>query len=93
MSRSYRRPYAAPTGVPRSHNDKKRAARGLRRTHNQWLKRVDDFEAALSPHRLECHWNNTYSWARDGRQSLVFPESKRVDDAVMRGYWIQLQRK
>ncbi len=76
MSRSYRRPYAAVTGIPHSHDDKKVAARGMRRKQNQWLQTLDDFDQAIVAHRLECSFNNTYSWARDGRQFLHHPTSR-----------------
>jgi len=69
------------------------AARGLRRKLNQWLHHVDDFDQAMLPHRLECFWNNTYSWARDGHQRMVFPTSRWQSDEVMRRYWVRLQRK
>lgn len=69
MSRSYRVPYSAVTGVPSAHEDKKLAARGVRRRQNQWLqKHGDEEDFGLIPHRLECSGNEVYSWGRDGRQ-------------------------
>lgn len=94
MSRSYRRPYTAVTGNKSAHADKKLAARGLRRRQNQWLHTLEDLERELIPHRLECAFNNTYSWGRDGRQHLVFPGrrgSARFD--FMYRYWLKLHRK
>lgn len=94
MSRSYRKPYTAITGTQSAHADKKMAARGLRRGQNQWLHNLDDLEGDLIPHRLECAWNNTYAWGRDGRQRLVFPDCQgpgRYD--FMYRYWLRLQRK
>ena len=94
MSRSYRKPYAAVTGTKSAHEDKKTAARGLRRRQNQWLSTLEDIDGALAPHRLECAHNNTYDWGRDGRQHLIFPDSRRSDrfDYIYR-YWLKLQRK
>lgn len=94
MSRSYRKPYAAVTGTKSAHEDKKIAARGLRRRQNQWLHMLEDVEGALAPHRLECAYNNTYNWGRDGRQDLVFPDCQGIDRfAFMHRYWLKLQRK
>ena len=94
MSRSYRKPYAAITGTKSVHEDKKTAARGLRRRQNQWLSTLEDIDWALAPHRFECAYNNTYSWGRDGRQRLVFPDCCRPDrSAHMYRYWLKLHRK
>ena len=94
MSRSYRKPYAAVTGIPRSHDDKKAAARGVRRKQNQWLSCLGDYDRYLIPHRFECTWNNTWCWARDGRQSLIFPNTRSGDrNRFMRRYWLDIQRK
>ena len=49
MSRSYRKPYAAITGTKSAHEDKKAAARGLRRRQNQWLSTLEDIDGALAP--------------------------------------------
>ena len=43
MSRSYRKPYTAITGVSSAHHDKKTAVRGMRRRQNAWLRNLDDF--------------------------------------------------
>ena len=61
MSRSYRRPYAAITGLASAKDDKRMAHRGVRRKQNLALKNSIDYENLLLPHRLECAWNNTYS--------------------------------
>jgi hypothetical protein len=66
MSRSYRRPYAAITGLASAKSDKQLAHRGVRRKHNQALITCIDFEDFLLPHALECPWNNNYIWTRDG---------------------------
>jgi hypothetical protein len=68
MSRSYRRPYAAITGLASAKSDKQMAHRGVRRKQDQALKTCADFEGFLLPHVLECHWNNNYIWGRDGAQ-------------------------
>ena len=94
MSRSYRKPYTAVTGAKSAHDDKKFAARGLRRRQNQWLHILKDADEALVPHRLECAYNNTYNWGRDGRQHLVFPDSQgSVRFDFMYRYWVKLHRK
>jgi hypothetical protein len=69
MSRSYRRPFAAITGVASAKRDKQLAHRGVRRKHNLALKACLDYESLLLPHAFECSWNNTYCWGRDGTQT------------------------
>jgi hypothetical protein len=76
MSRSYRKPYCAVTGCDSAKQDKRRAARGLRRTQDQWLRMLEDCDSALAPHRLECTWNSVWSWGRDGKQQLQVPSPK-----------------
>ncbi len=71
MSRSYRRPFAAITGLASAKNDKQLAHRGVRRKQNFALKTCLDYDTLLVPHRLECHWNNTYNWACDDSQGYV----------------------
>jgi hypothetical protein len=68
MSRSYRRPFAAITGLASAKSDKQMAHRGVRRKQNLELKTCGDLDNLLLPHLLECHWNNTYCWGRDGAQ-------------------------
>lgn len=94
MSRSYRKPYAAITGTKSAHADKKVAARGVRRRQNQWLYNLNDPEGELIPDRLECAFNNTYDWRRDGCQRLVFPDCQGPDRFdFMYQYWLRLHRK
>lgn len=94
MSRSYRKPYTAITGTQSAHADKKMASRGLRRHQKQWLHNLNDPERDLVPHRLECPWNNTYSWGRDGRQRLAFPDSQGPDHPhLIHRHWLRLHRK
>jgi hypothetical protein len=71
MSRSYRRPFAAITGTASAKDDKRMAHRGVRRNQNRALKTCLDYEDLLLPHRLECTWNNTYAWGRDGAQCYL----------------------
>jgi hypothetical protein len=71
MSRSYRRPYAAITGLASAKSDKQMAHRGVRRKQNLALKTCADYENLLLPHWLECHWNDTYNWGRDGAQCYL----------------------
>ena len=75
MSRSYRKPYASICGNGSAADDKMHAARGMRRAQNQSLRnfRDEDWDDFIMPVRHECSWNNTYSWGRDGCQSLQFP--------------------
>ena len=69
MSRSYRKPYTAITGLPRSHDDKKKALRGVRCRQNAWLRSLKDYDLALVPHRHECAFNNTYCGQETGSSS------------------------
>lgn len=70
MSKSYRRPYASVTGNRSAKQDKILAHRGERRAQNYALRVCQDWEELSLPHKRECHWNNVYSWSRDGRQRL-----------------------
>jgi hypothetical protein len=70
VSRSYRTPFASVTGVRSAADDKRLAARGVRRKQNQWLRKTADFDKAIVPHRIECPWNVVYCWGRDGNQRL-----------------------
>jgi hypothetical protein len=80
MSRSYRKPYCAVTGCDSAKQDKRWAARGVRRTQNQWLRMLEDCDSALAPHRLECAWNNVWSWGRDGKQRLQVPSANEWEE-------------
>jgi hypothetical protein len=93
VSLSYRRPYAAITGLESAHEDKKMAARGLRRRLNQWLHTINDTEAALIPHRFECPHNNPYTWDRDGRPYLAYPYGPSPGDGSDYRRWLKLHRK
>ena len=68
MSRSTRRPFVAITGLSSAKWDKQIAHRGVRRKQNLALKACFDYENLLLPHFLECQWNDTYNWGRDGAQ-------------------------
>ena len=92
MSRSYRRPYAAITGTASAKDDKRMAHRGVRRQQNLALKISTDYENLLLPHRLECAWNNTYSWGRDGRQ-MNYSDWRNSEDEYCRLYYRRLLRK
>lgn len=93
MSRSYRMPYAVFGSAPSAHEDKKMAARGLRRRMKQWIHTLDDPEAALVPHRWECAHNDNYTWDRDGRPYLAFPRIPTPDDGWAYRRWSKLHRK
>jgi hypothetical protein len=77
MSRSYRRPFAAITGLASAKSDKQMAHRGVRRKQNHALKTCADYENLLPPHRLECHWNDTYCWG---------PSLEAIGSSIM-GSW------
>jgi hypothetical protein len=60
MSRSYRRPFAAIYSRACGKSDKQLAHRGVRRKQNLAIKICLNYDTLLVPHRLECHWNDTY---------------------------------
>ena len=94
MSRSYRKPYCAVTGCGSAKEDKRRAARGVRHTQKQWLRTLEDCDSALAPHRLQCTWNNVWSWGRDGKQRLQIPSPKEWEEYCGPPPWYRkLQRK
>jgi hypothetical protein len=80
MSRSFRRPYAAITGTASAKSDKQLAHRGVRRKQNLALKTCADIENLLLPYRLECPWNNTYNWGRDGAPCYLGSMRDREDE-------------
>ncbi|MGD0438744.1 MAG: hypothetical protein ABSB86_19960 [Bryobacteraceae bacterium] len=92
MSRSYRRPYAAITGLASAKCDKQLAHRGVRRKQNLALKVCPDFENLLIPHRLECHWNDTYNWGRDGAQCYL-GSMCYAQDGYSQRYYRKMLRK
>jgi hypothetical protein len=92
MSRSYRRPFAAITGSASAKSDKQMAHRGIRRKQNLALKTCTDYGNLLLPHTLECHWNNTYCWGRDGAQCYLGSMRNSQDD-YGRKYYLKLLRK
>jgi len=92
MSRSTRRPYAAVTGTASAKDDKRLAHRGVRRKQNLALKSCIDFEELLLPHWLECPWNNTWCWDRDGAQRYCGSMRNETNDRS-RKYYRKLLRK
>ena len=92
MSRSTRRPFAAITGLSSAKWDKQMAHRGARRKQNLALKICTDYDNLLLPHFLECPWNNTYCWGRDGSEGYHScpPES---ESEYYRKYYRKLLRK
>jgi hypothetical protein len=92
MSRSYRRSFAAITGTASAKDDKRWAHRGARRKQKLVLKLCLDYETLLLPHRLECPWNNTYYWGRDGAQRYISPWYEEDNDRARR-YHEKLLRK
>jgi hypothetical protein len=92
MSRSMRRPFAAITGTASAKDDKRMAHRGVRRKQSFALKTCADYEDFLVPHRLECAWNDTWCWGRDGAQG--YRGSMRFSaDEWSRKYYRKLLRK
>lgn len=91
MSRSYRRPFAAFTGTASAKDDKRMAHRGVRQKQNLALKIAIDYDNLLLPHRLECHWNDTYNWGRDGAQCYVGYMRYNQDDDQK--YYRKVRRK
>jgi hypothetical protein len=92
MSRSTRRPFAAITGTASARDDKRMAHRGVRRKQNFALKICADYEDFVAPHRLECAWNNTYCWSRDGAQCYCGSMQHSQDESSRR-YYRKLLRK
>ena len=92
MSRSIRRPFAAISGTASAKEDKRMAHRGVRRKQDLALKICPDYEEFLAPHRLECAWNNNWSWDRDGAQ-FYYGHMCRSEDAWDRKYYRKLLRK
>jgi len=92
MSRSFRRPFAAVTGTASAKSDKRMAHRGVRRKQNLALKTCLDYDGLLIPHRLECTWNDTCVWGRDGAQLYHGPWYESGDDSARRRY-LKLLRK
>jgi hypothetical protein len=92
MSRSYRRPFAPITGLASAKSDKQLAHRGVRRKQNLALKTCTDYENLLLPHFLECRWNNTYAWGRDGAQCYL-AWMRDSDDGYFRRRYQKLLRK
>lgn len=92
MSRSFRRPYAAITGLASAKSDKQTAHRGVRRKQNLALKTCTDYENLLLPHWRECHWNDTYNWGRDGAQCYLGARCTAEDDYGQR-YYRKMLRK
>jgi hypothetical protein len=92
MSRSYRRPFAAITGLASAKSDKQMAHRGVRRKQNHALKTCADYENLLLPHHLECPWNNTWCWGRDGAQCYL-GSMRHAQDAHSQEYYRKMLRK
>ena len=71
MSRSYRKPYSAITGVKSAADDKRVARRNWRHAQNNALRMPNiDWDEFLIPARYEASYNDVCGWGRDGIQSL-----------------------
>jgi hypothetical protein len=92
MSRSYRRPFAVLSRRACGKSDKQLAHRGVRRKQNLDLKTCPDYDSFLIPHRLECRWNDTYNWGRDGSQGYV-GDYRTSPEAYNRKFYQQTLRK
>ena len=96
MSRSYRRPFAAVTGAASAKDDKRLAHGGVRRKQNlalrTCLKTGIDYETLLLPHPLECTWNDTWVWDRDGAQRDCSHLRHATDENSL-NYYRKLLRK
>ena len=86
MTRSWRRPYAAIKGTASAKDDKRLANPGVRRKQNLASKICADYENLLLPDPLECPWNNTYCWGRDGAQCYHSPWYELGNERARRWY-------
>lgn len=77
MSKSYRKPYSAITGVRSAAHDKMVARRCWRRAQEQAIRDCKDWEELVMPKRLEASFNDVWSWGRDGKQTLQYPPTFR----------------
>jgi hypothetical protein len=104
MGKSYRRPYAAVTGVRSAAHDKMVARRCWRRAQEQAIRDCRDWEELVIPRRLEASFNDVWSWGRDGKQTLQHPPTLKKfwswrfctaeEDYERQLHWYQkLQRK
>ena len=95
MSRSYRRPYAAITGLRSAADDKMVARRSWRRAQNQELQKYVangfDWDEFLIPERYEASFNDVWSWGRDGNQYLHFPPPPPKNDSEFELWWFEHQ--
>lgn len=76
MSRSFKhQPFMAICGGGSAQYDKTLAARGVRRAQRQAIHNtlhIGEYDVVI-PHRLECAFNEVYSWGRDGNQMYWRP--------------------
>ena len=96
MSRSYRKPYSAITGRGSAKEDKRIARQAVRRMENQRIrncKDLEDYENLVMPDRLDCAYNETYSWGRDGKQYLHFPPEPLKSNSDFDMWWFEYQTK
>jgi hypothetical protein len=95
MSRSYRRPYCAITGLRSAAHDKMVARRSWRRAQNQELQKYVandfDWDEFLTPERYEASFNDVWSWGIDGKQYLHFPPPPPENDSEFELGWYERQ--
>ena len=83
MSRSYRKPYATICGHRSAADDKRVARRSVRHKENQTIRESVDWDEFLIPERYECAYNDTWCWARDGKQRL-----QTINHNDLNPYWV-----
>jgi hypothetical protein len=95
MSKSYRKPYAAITGLRSAKHDKLVARRCWRRAQEQALRECTEWEELVIPKRLEASFNDVWSWGRDGKQTLQSPphESLQYSDSEFDRWWFDYRTR
>jgi hypothetical protein len=80
VSRSYRKPYAPVTLAESAKEDKRIAARAVRRAQNRWVRTLndEDRDAEPIPHFRECPHNDVWGWSRDGKQRFQSPFDREL---------------
>jgi hypothetical protein len=73
MGKSFRKPYAAVTGIRSAAHDKMVARRCWRRAQEQAIRDCKDWDELVMPKRFEASFNDVWSWGRDGKQTLQYP--------------------
>ncbi len=93
MSRSYRRPYAAITGLASAKSDKQLAHRGVRRKQNLALKTCIDFRKFSSSPSSRMPLEQHLLLGTRRRTKLPSANRHDSDDDYSRKYYRKLLRK